>query len=137
MPYSAMPCHPNRPGPQPWNQIAATFEEQLARPQAGRQPEPYDETVARRLVATLLAYLELFGPVLRRLPWPPRRWAAGRDLCRHERILPLPRIAMVLKPASAISGGRGLRLRRLYVRSGKLRTSRFNSTAALRRSACE
>jgi hypothetical protein len=77
-----MPCHPNRPGPQPWNHIAATFAEHLARAQAGWQPEPYDETVARRLVATLLAYSKLFGQVLRRLLWPPRRWAGGRDLVR-------------------------------------------------------
>jgi hypothetical protein len=62
--------HLRRAGRQPWNQIADSFEEQFARAKAGRQPEPLDEVSARRLVATVAEFPDLFGPALMNLLAP-------------------------------------------------------------------
>ena len=55
---------PTRPGPQPHNQIAATLRGQLARAGLSVAAVPFAEREARRLAATMLAYPELFAPVL-------------------------------------------------------------------------
>jgi hypothetical protein len=56
-----------RPGPQAFNQIAATFDEQLARARSARTPRPYAGKVAARLVATAADDEALQAALV---PWP-------------------------------------------------------------------
>jgi hypothetical protein len=56
-----------RAGPQPYNQIAPTFDEELARALARPRDQPLDESEARRLAAAFQAHADLFRPVLLKL----------------------------------------------------------------------
>jgi hypothetical protein len=54
--------HLDRPGPQPWNMIAGSVEEQLRR---ARQPRPGpSHALAQRIAEAAHAHPELIGPAL-------------------------------------------------------------------------
>lgn len=56
--------HLTRPGAGAANQIAPTFEEQIARAKAARTPPPLTANQARQLALTMQTHAHLFCPLL-------------------------------------------------------------------------